>query len=256
MNSATVRPAASPGPDGRSARWDRHRTERRRELIRAARHAVHRLGPDASMEDIAAAAGTSKPVFYRYFGDKAGLQQAMGEVVVGRMQARLQEAAASATTPQEGLTAMVSVYLQMAESSPHVYAFVTRDAPFDPSVPQPLHGEPAPPAAAPETGSSAVLHDFFANVTAMIEAPLRGHLSASADSAAELAAASYWPRAAIGMVRAAGERWLAAPDDGSKPSRELMTTMLTQWLLRGVAPGRTEPTAASGPPAAAGHSAH
>ena len=56
----------------------------------------------------------------------------MGEVVIGRMQARLQEAAASATTPQEGLHAMVSVYLQMAESSPHVYAFVTRDGPFDP----------------------------------------------------------------------------------------------------------------------------
>jgi AcrR family transcriptional regulator len=238
-----------PGPDGRSARWDRHRTERRRELIRAARHAVHRLGPDASMEDIAAAAGTSKPVFYRYFGDKAGLQQAMGEVVIGRMQARLQEAAASATTPQEGLTAMVSVYLQMAESSPHVYAFVTRDGPFDPSVPQQLHGEPAD--AVPETGSSAVLHDFFANVTAMIEAPLRGHLSASG-SAAELAAASYWPRAAIGMVRAAGERWLAAPDDGTKPSPELMTSLLTQWLLHGVAPSRADPGAASGPPSQTG----
>jgi AcrR family transcriptional regulator len=205
------------------------------------------------MEDIAAAAGTSKPVFYRYFGDKAGLQQAMGEVVIGRMQARLQEAAASATTPQEGLHAMVSVYLQMAESSPHVYAFVTRDGPFVPSVPQQLRGEPAPPAdAAQETGSSAVLHDFFANVTAMIEAPLRGHLSASADSALELAAASYWPRAAIGMVRAAGERWLAAPDDGTKPSRELMTSLLTQWLLRGVAPSRADPEAGSGSPAQAG----
>jgi AcrR family transcriptional regulator len=238
-----------PGPDGRSARWDRHRIERRRELIRAARHAVHRLGPDASMEDIAAAAGTSKPVFYRYFGDKAGLQQAMGEVVIGRMQARLQEAAANATTPQQGLHAMVSVYLQMAESSPHVYAFVTRDGPFDPSVPQQLQGDPVPADAAPETGSSAVLHDFFATVTAMIEAPLRGHLSASAGSATELAAASYWPRAAIGMVRAAGERWLAAPDDHTKPSREQMTSLLTQWLLHGVAPSRADPEAGSGPPA-------
>ncbi len=194
------------------------------------------------MEDIAAAAGTSKPVFYRYFGDKAGLQHAMGEVVIGRMQARLQEAAASATTPQEGLHAMVSVYLQMAESSPQVYAFVTRDGPFVPSVPQQRPGEAVPADAGPETGSSAVLHDFFANVTAMIEAPLRGHLSASAGSAMELAAASYWPRAAIGMVRAAGEHWLAAPDDGTKPSRELMTGLLTQWLLHGVAPAADHPT--------------
>ncbi|BAS18061.1 hypothetical protein AHiyo8_63640 [Arthrobacter sp. Hiyo8] len=70
------------------------------------------------MEDIATAASTSKSVYYRYFGDKAGLQQAMGEVVLGQMQRRMKEAAESAQTPREGLFAMVSAYLQMAESSP------------------------------------------------------------------------------------------------------------------------------------------
>ncbi|MEO6530290.1 MAG: hypothetical protein ABIN10_02735 [Specibacter sp.] len=40
--------------DGRSARWDVHREERRRALIKAARRAIHHLGADASMEDIAA----------------------------------------------------------------------------------------------------------------------------------------------------------------------------------------------------------
>lgn len=192
------------------------------------------------MEDIAAAAGTSKPVFYRYFGDKAGLQHAVGEVVIGRMQARLQEAAATATTPHEGLRAMVSVYLQMAESSPNVYAFVTRDGPSDPQVPHPL--KPAPKGGNDDEGSAAVLSDFFANVAAMIEAPLRDHLAAAAGNSAELAAASYWPPAAIGMVRAAGERWLAASGDESKPSRETMTGLLTQWLLTGVAPGPAETT--------------
>src|SRR4051794_5833255 len=116
-------PATS--PDGRSARWQSHREERRRELIKQARRAVHALGSDAPMEDIAAAAGTSKSVFYRYFGDKAGLQQAVGEVVLSRMQHRMQEAAQSALTPREGLFAMVSAYLQMADTSPNVYAFVT-----------------------------------------------------------------------------------------------------------------------------------
>ena len=111
--------------DGRAARWQSHREERRRELIKSARKAVHALGSDASMEDIAAAAGTSKSVFYRYFGDKAGLQQAVGEVVLSQMQRRIQEAAQSAQTPREGLLAMVSAYLQMAETSPNVYTFVT-----------------------------------------------------------------------------------------------------------------------------------
>src|SRR6478752_1419138 len=112
--------------DGRASRWQSHREERRRELIKSARKAVHALGSEASMEDIAAAAGTSKSVFYRYFGDKAGLQQAVGEVVLGQMQQRIKEAAQSAQTPREGLFAMVSAYLQMAETSPNVYTFVTR----------------------------------------------------------------------------------------------------------------------------------
>ena len=57
--------AGSGAVDGRASRWQSHREERRRELIKSARRAVHRLGSDASMEDIAAAAGTSKSVFYR-----------------------------------------------------------------------------------------------------------------------------------------------------------------------------------------------
>ena len=135
-----IPPAVSPDPsaeptDGRASRWQGHREERRRELIKAARRAVHSLGSDASMEDIAAAAGTSKSVFYRYFGDKAGLQQAVGEVVLGQMQQRIKEAAQSAQTPREGLLAMVSAYLQMAETSPNVYTFVTSYAPADPSSP-------------------------------------------------------------------------------------------------------------------------
>ena len=143
-------PAVVGGPgDGRSSRWQSHREERRRELIKSARRAVHVLGSDASMEDIAAAAGTSKSVFYRYFGDKAGLQQAVGEVVLSQMQRRIQEAAQSAVTPREGLLAMVTAYLQMASTSPNVYTFVTRHAAAEPDTSQD-----------PAAGSAALGHFF------------------------------------------------------------------------------------------------
>ncbi len=215
-------PGAHAGPgahDGRATRWQSHREERRRELIKSARKAVHALGSDASMEDIAVASGTSKSVFYRYFGDKAGLQQAVGEVVLSQMQRRIQEAAEGAQTPRQGLFAMVSAYLQMAETSPHVYTFVTRHA----------YGEPG---TAADAGAGALGH-FFAAISDMIARPMRGYLGAGPEQETVLA---YWPNAAIGLVRNAGEQWLASPDSPAKPEQSVMARHITDWLCLGIAP--------------------
>ncbi|WP_427007621.1 TetR/AcrR family transcriptional regulator [Pseudarthrobacter sp. H2] len=221
-------PAGAPGGgavDGRDSRWQAHRAERRRELIKAARKAVHALGSDASMEDIAAAAGTSKSVFYRYFGDKAGLQQAVGEVVLNQMQRRIQEAAQAAQTPREGLFAMVSAYLQMAGTSPNVYTFVTR-----------YSGEPdgAGGTTAGTGGTTAgALGHFFAAISDMIARPMRSYLGAGPGKEAVI---GYWPNAAIGLVRNAGEQWLASPASADKPDQAAMARQITDWLCFGIAP--------------------
>ena len=218
-------PAGAGSVDGRASRWQSHREERRRELIKSARKAVHRLGSDASMEDIAAAAGTSKSVFYRYFGDKAGLQQAVGEVVLSQMQRRIQEAAQSAQTPREGLLAMVSAYLQMAETSPNVYTFVTRYAPGD--------------ATSGTLATAGALGHFFAAISDMIARPMRSHLG---DSAGREAVIGYWPNAANGLVRNAGDQWLASPESPDKPDQAAMARQITDWLCLGIAPElRTAP---------------
>lgn len=217
----TIEMPSAASPDGRSARWQGHREERRRELIKQARRAVHALGSDASMEDIATAAGTSKSVFYRYFGDKAGLQQAVGEVVLSQMQQRIREAAQSALTPREGLLAMVSAYLQMADTSPSVYAFVTSYAP----------GEAMGPPSATAAGA---LGHFFDAIADMIATPMRSHLGN-----VEETVIGYWPRAAIGLVRNAGEQWLKTPDSPIKPSQETMARQITAWLCVGIAPELT-----------------
>ena len=220
--------------DGRASRWQSHREERRRELIKSARKAVHALGSDASMEDIAAAAGTSKSVFYRYFGDKAGLQQAVGEVVLSQMQRRIQEAAQSAQSPREGLFAMVSAYLQMAETSPNVYTFVTRYTPGDAE------------SANGTIATAGALGHFFAAISDMIARPMRSHLGDGRE-----AVIGYWPNAAIGLVRNAGEQWLASPASPAKPGQEAMARQITDWLCLGIAPElrtaaaiQTEPTSA------------
>ena len=84
MNATTQAPL-----DGRSARWAQHREQRRAELLDVARHLIHDRGPDVTMEDIAAASGTSKSIVYRYFSDKAQLQQELGRSIFATMHRRL-----------------------------------------------------------------------------------------------------------------------------------------------------------------------
>ncbi|UJP41477.1 TetR family transcriptional regulator [Cellulomonas palmilytica] len=214
--------------DGRSARWADHREARRAELVRIARRTVHHKGPDVSMEEIANAAGTSKSIVYRYFSDKTGLQIAVAEAVVLQIQGALEGVLRVAPTPRDGLRAMVAVYLEMIESSPHVYAFVTRDGSVE---------------------SGGPLGHFLDSVTHLVALPFARELSDHADhgeqgehdegAAPDLAAAArdslaeVWAAGAVGFVRGAGEWWMAHRGEPGVPDRETLTAQVAAWLWAG-----------------------
>ncbi len=80
MNSMdeTVKPGLIQG-DARKDRWTGHRDQRRREFVDAALRVLDAEGPELLMDAVAAEAGVSKPVLYRYFSDKSALVDALAE---------------------------------------------------------------------------------------------------------------------------------------------------------------------------------
>lgn len=208
--------------DGRSRRWDAHRAARRRELVKAAIGAIDELGPQASMEDIAAAAGTSKSVFYRYFEDKAGLQEAVADRVLRRVRRELVAAVEDGEHALDALRRMLGAYLQLIERSPNTYAYITQDF------------------------SSDEIRGFFKTVTELMSQSLAEVLGdAEQTSASEREAVlAYWPHASVGLVRSAAETWLYSPP-ASRPSLAEMRDLITGWLAYGLAPSASLPTSPS-----------
>lgn len=207
MNATTQAPV-----DGRSARWAQHREQRRADLLDVARHLIHERGPDVTMEDIAAASGTSKSIVYRYFEDKAHLQrdlsrsilQAMHDKLLEEMRA-LEERMGREPEPEERIHAMIHAYVGTAQRSPGVYRFITR----------------------PSDG----LNHFLDSVTRIVTT----FLPAGTPSP------QVWATGAVGFVERAVDTWmteLETDDDADAPSTTLtsaqLVTLLVTWLMKGL----------------------
>lgn len=172
------------------------------------------------MDRIAAEAGTSKSVIYRYFGGKDGLRAAIGEDVVRGLREGVVTAGRDADDPRTGLRGMILAYLSQAQASPNTYAFVL--------------GADGAAAAASVDAITEELVSFMADRLAQL---------APEGSAAATPSSTLWPSAAIGLIRAAGERWLADPQAGEDACA--LADTLTNWLLVGLTtPAADTPTAA------------
>ena len=203
-------------PDGRRQRWAAHRAARRAELIDAVVAAVRERGPEVDMDDVTAVSGIAKPVFYRYFADKADLYAAVGRELAERIVADVVTAVDGRRSPRDIVAAGVDTFLRGVEQEPDLYRF----------------GLQRPANAAAVSDYSAVIGKHVSRLTGDL---LR---SAGLDSGR----AEPWGFAMVGAVRTAAERWLDEPT----MSRQALADYLTDLLWSGARSAVTERSA--GPP--------
>jgi AcrR family transcriptional regulator len=190
--------------DGRRGRWADHREQRRAQLTAAAIEAIRELGPDAGMEAIAAHAGVSKPVLYRYFADKSQLWLAVGQAAAALVLAAIQPAVAEVREERAAVTAAVDAYLAHIQADPNLYRFVVHQ----PGIMR----------------SRDVVSDVVDTVASGLARILGDRLRANGlDSGPALP----WAYGLVGYVQTVGDWWLRQQQPISRPAlAEYLTTLL------------------------------
>ena len=193
------------------ARRGRPRIADRTRLLDAAERAIRRAGPTVSLERIASEAGVTKPVLFAHVGDRRALVHALGERLLGHIEASIQGALAGGGEGRGALERVIAAYFSAVQVHRHLYAFVNGGGASDKSLASTL---------------------LFAQRAA---APLIAGISdARARGGRDTSAAEPWGYAIIGMLNMVGLWWLAEPDRELDAAR--LAAQLTELLWSGLAP--------------------
>ena len=176
--------------------------------MRAATDAIRRLGPDASMDAMAAEAGITKPILYRYFGDRDGLMTAVADCFADELVARLDKVLLAAESPGIRTRQAIDCYVAFIEEDPALYGFFSQHA---------------------AVGGPVVRSVVDRVAAALARALGEGMREAGVDSGP----AETWAYGIVGMVHMAGANWAAHP---TIPRRRLIDylTNLTRFGIEGV----------------------
>ncbi len=173
---------------GRPEPTEEEREARRDALLDAAVGAIRKHGPDVSMEDLARAAGVTKPILYRNFGHRDGMTTALATRFATGLASTLESAMVAGNAPRETLEKTIDAYLEFVERDPEVYRFLVRRL---------LDHE--------KTADELSVGNFLRQVSAQVALVLGEQLrAANLDSGG----AEPLAHGIVGMVHAAGDWWL------------------------------------------------
>ncbi|WAL64845.1 TetR/AcrR family transcriptional regulator [Amycolatopsis cynarae] len=191
--------------DARRDRWRKHRVARRAEFVEAALRALDEHGPDLAMEDVATAAGVTKPVLYRHFADKADLYLALGQRGTELLFSRLVPAINAELAPVPRIRTALDAFFGVIEEHPNLYRLLARRS---------FSGKPVQADVVAEdkeliaTALTALLGDYMRML--------------GLDSGA----AEPWAYGIVGMVQNTGEWWL----ERRSMSRDSVVEYLTRII--------------------------
>ena len=193
--------------DGRGTRWTSHRESRRAELVEAAVAAIDEHGPGAGLDEIARAAGVSKPVLYRYFTDKSGIHTAVGQWGAELVMERLLPALVADRSVRERVELGVEAYLSTIEEHPNVFLLLVRHR---------------------VTGDTDPLADGKAAIASAIARVMGDALR---ELGVDAGGAEPWAHGLVGLGLATGEWWL----DRKTMSRANVRAYLTDFVWNALA---------------------
>ena len=138
------------------------------------------------MDSMAAAAGITKPILYRYFGDRDGLMTAVAGYFAAELVRRLESIVDSEEAPGERIRKAIECYVAFIEEDPALYGFFARHAAI---------------------GGAAVRNIVDRVAVTLARSLGEGLRATSMDSAP----AETWAYGLVGMVHMAGAQWAAHP---------------------------------------------
>jgi AcrR family transcriptional regulator len=175
--------------DARRERWRVHRQTRRQEFVEATIRAVTEHGPDVGMDEIAAAAGVSKPVLYRHFNDKADLHLAVGLRATELLMSQIVPALADDGAILERIRRAVGCYLRFVDEYQELYRFLV---------------------LRPDPTKSALVQDDRNKIAAVLTEMLAAYMKIFRLDTRLAGPSAY---GIVGLVQGAGEWWLDHHDE-------------------------------------------
>ena len=169
------------------------------------------------MNELAAAAGITKPILYSHFGDKAGLVAALAGRAVDELNETLAAGLATGTTARDRMRATIDAFVGYIEREPQMYRFLVRGA------------------LGSDTGVDEL--ELVARIANQITVVLAGTLRAAG---ADSGPAELWAYGIVGGVFFGAEWWLGRP----VLARETLVDDLTRMLWDGLGStglGRIDP---------------